>query len=128
MASKGPKAEHHTSNTLTSTTSDSVLTSDGDGIKEVERVQTNATTRTVRERKFEPIGTGDREELTLLASTFNRREAVFSAQDIGAKPERKDSLDGIEFGDSVLDPMSPDFDAYKWARMYVLHLYEVTFG
>lgn len=118
MASRPPLLELQSSNTLTATTSDSISDSgDGDRIEELERTQTSATTRMARERQFEPIHAGDRAELTRLASVLSRRESVFSAQNIENELERKDTLAGIQLGDAVLDPTSPNFDAYKWARM-----------
>ena len=118
MAAERLEVEQYASNTP----SDSGTTSGEDEIEELGRTGTNATSRTVREREFEPICAGDREELTRLATTFSRRESVLSVQNIGDEIKRKDTLAGIELGDSVLDPTSPDFDAYKWARMYVLHI------
>lgn len=117
MASNSPQLELHSSNTLTATTSDSISESDGDNIEELGRTQTSATARMAREWQFEPIHAGDREELTRLASSLSRRESVFSPQNIENELDRKDTLAGIQLGDAVLDPTSPDFDAYKWARM-----------
>jgi hypothetical protein len=36
--------------------------------------------------------------------------------------ERKDTLYGVDIGDPVLDPKSPEFNPYKWFRMYVQFL------
>lgn len=85
-----------------------------DGIEEVEKLGKIQTSATARERQFEPIRAGDREELCRLASTLGRTESYISTPEA---LERVDTLAGIQIGDSVLDPTSPDFDAYKWARM-----------
>jgi len=70
-----------------------------------------------RERPFEPIGSGDREELKRIASNFGgNAELVRTATRISTL-ERRDTLAGINFGDAVLDPSSKEFDVYKWARM-----------
>jgi ATP-binding cassette, subfamily G (WHITE), member 2, PDR len=91
----------------------SIETSD-DEINEVEKLGRTQTSATARERQFEPIRAGDREELHRLASTLGRTESYISTPDA---LERVDTLAGIKIGDSVLDPTSPDFDVYKWARM-----------
>lgn len=84
----------------------------------LRRTQTGATTASVRERRFEEIRTGDREELNRIATTLARTQSIkrISTSD-GADLEKKDTLYGVQVGDSVLDPASPDFDVYKWARM-----------
>ncbi|KAJ9634936.1 hypothetical protein H2199_008800 [Coniosporium tulheliwenetii] len=38
--------------------------------------------------------------------------------------ERQDTLAGVEIGNPVLDPNSPEFDIYKWVRMFVKLLQE----
>jgi ATP-binding cassette subfamily G (WHITE) protein 2 (PDR) len=86
----------------------------GDEIDEGEKLGRTQTSATARERQFEPIRAGDREELHRLASTLGRTESYISTPDA---LERVDTLAGIQVGDSVLDPTSPDFDVYKWARM-----------
>jgi ATP-binding cassette subfamily G (WHITE) protein 2 (PDR) len=91
----------------------SIETSD-DEINEVEKLGRTQTSATARERQFEEIRAGDREELHRLASTLGRTESYISTP--GAL-ERVDTLAGIQIGDSVLDPTSPNFDVYKWARM-----------
>ncbi|KAI9833623.1 MAG: hypothetical protein M1819_003576 [Sarea resinae] len=53
-------------------------------------------------------------KLAKIASNVNRQLSVASAQLDG--PTRKDSIAGIEFGDPVLNPKSPGFDFYRWAR------------
>jgi hypothetical protein len=79
-----------------------------------EKLRRTETSATVREREFEPIRSGDREELQRLASTLGRTESYISTPDA---LQRVDTLAGVKIGDSVLDPTSPDFDVYKWARM-----------
>ena len=79
-----------------------------------ERISTNES---AREPHFEPINAGDRGELTRLASqiaqspsyptSLKEKHSVLSLR-------RKDTLDGVTYGDDVLDPNSKDFDVYKW--------------
>lgn len=38
--------------------------------------------------------------------------------------ERQDTLAGVEIGNPVLDPNSPEFDIYKWVRMFMKLLQE----
>ena len=73
---------------------------------------------TVREPRFEPINAGDRQELHRIASSIGRPASlVRTATSHSSALERKDTLAGVDLGDAVLDPNSPEFDAYKWARM-----------
>lgn len=37
----------------------------------------------------------------------------------GAQLERRDTLAGLQLGDPVLDPTKPEFNFYKWARMFM---------
>jgi ATP-binding cassette, subfamily G (WHITE), member 2, PDR len=85
-----------------------------DEVDQGEKLGRTQTSVTARERQFEPIRAGDREELHRLASTLGRTESYISTPDA---LQRVDTLAGIQIGDSVLDPTSPDFDVYKWARM-----------
>jgi len=96
---------------ITRTSSIETIDDEADREEKLRRTQTSAT---ARERQFEPIRAGDREELQRLASSLGRTESYISTPDA---LERVDTLAGIQFGDSVLDPTSPDFDVYKWARM-----------
>ncbi|CAL5870648.1 uncharacterized protein PFLUO_LOCUS4888 [Penicillium psychrofluorescens] len=68
------------------------------------------------EQVFEHFGPEDRAELTRLASNFPKHTATDSGV-AGIDIERKDTLEGLELGDPVLDPTSDQFDHYKWARM-----------
>jgi hypothetical protein len=76
------------------------------------------TTKSMRERRalFEPIATGDRAELKRIASNWEGESLVRSSTR-GSGLERRDTLAGVNIGDSVLDPKSEDFDPYKWSRM-----------
>ena len=81
----------------------------------LERTPTSAT---ARERAFEPIHVGDREELHRIASEFGGSAALSRSNTRASSAlQRSDTLAGVELGDPVLDPSSPDFDVYKWARM-----------
>jgi hypothetical protein len=82
---------------------------------DLKRIQ---TTKSMRERRalFEPIATGDRAELKRIASNWEGESLVRSSTR-GSGLERRDTLAGVNIGDSVLDPKSEDFDPYKWSRM-----------
>ena len=78
------------------------------------------TTRSVREREFQPIAAGDRDELHRIASNFATAGGSLTRTSTrGSALERKDTLYNVNIGDPVLDPSSPEFDPYKWSRMYV---------
>ncbi|KAH6669801.1 putative ABC transporter CDR4 [Halenospora varia] len=82
----------------------------------IERMDTRGTRR---ERTFEPILSGGREELTRIASQFGGGSVNLTRTLTRASSglERRDTLAGVELGDPVLDPSSPEFDIYKWSRM-----------
>jgi hypothetical protein len=82
---------------------------------DLKRIQ---TTKSMRERRalFEPIASGDRAELKRIASNWEGESMVRSSTR-GSGLERRDTLAGVNIGDSVLDPKSEDFDPYKWSRM-----------
>ncbi|CZT10569.1 probable ABC1 transport protein [Rhynchosporium graminicola] len=84
--------------------------------EKLERVQ---TTKSMRDRRqFEPLTTRDRAELQRIASTFSGRGAITRTNTAAESPaERQDTLAGVNIGDPVLDPGSPEFDVYKWSRM-----------
>lgn len=96
---------------ITRTSSSEMSEDEVHGGEKLWRTQTSAT---ARDRQFEPIRTGDREELQRLASTLGRTESYISTPDA---LQRVDTLAGVQIGDPVLDPTSADFDVYKWARM-----------
>ena len=84
----------------------------------LERSHTTRSTRLSREKTFESINPGDRAALVRIASEFGgNAELVRSATRQSTVLERQDTLAGLEFGDAVLDPSSPEFDIYKWIRM-----------
>jgi ATP-binding cassette, subfamily G (WHITE), member 2, PDR len=77
------------------------------------------TSSSGEERTFEPITSEDRAQLQKIASTFGGSVALArSNTGASSKLERRDTLAGVELGDPVLDPASPEFNVYKWARMY----------
>ena len=89
------------------------------GEKELHLKRTK-TSRSARERQeFAPIRAGDAEELTRLASQLDGGGSLTRASTLtrGSELQRRDTLAGINVGDAVLDPKSPEFDPYKWARM-----------
>lgn len=84
--------------------------------EELSRVQTSKSAR--ERREYEPIRYGDREELSRIASTFGGSVALARTRTgASAGLERQDTLAGVNVGDPVLDPKSPEFDIYKWVRM-----------
>lgn len=88
-------------------------------VEETQALERSETSRSTWEnRQFEPIRSGDREELHRIASEFGGSVALArTITQQSSALERKDTLAGIQVGDDVLDPSSPDFDAYKWSRM-----------
>lgn len=123
MAAELPPQSRHASQDLVDVLSSNSTTVDSDEtLEKIETTKSRRSTRTVKERQFEPINPGDREELNRIASTFTRTNTNHSRRsqsNAGDDLERKDTLAGISAGDAVLDPSSPEFDSYKWARMYV---------
>ena len=84
---------------------------------EKQGAETVSTNESGREPRFEPIHAGDRRELTRLASqiaqsptyaaSIKEKRSVHSLR-------RQDTLDGVSYGDDVIDPNSKNFDVYKW--------------
>src|SRR6266536_870915 len=78
-------------------------------------VETNDLKRTQsgrsigRERPFEPIGSGDREELMRIASNFGGNAELVRTATRASTLERKDTLAGLSLGDAVLDLSSREF-------------------
>ena len=78
------------------------------------RVSTNESSN---EPRFEPIRAGDPHELTRLASQIAQSPSYpTSIREKHSVPSlrRQDTLDGVNYGDDILDPNSKDFDVYKW--------------
>ena len=97
-----------------SATPDSSISEYGDK-QTLERRKTNSSTR---EPKFESIVGGERQQLERIASQFGGSVALARTRtNASSKLSRRDTLAGVEFGDPVLDPSSPEFDVYKWVRM-----------
>ncbi|PWY83072.1 ATP-binding cassette transporter [Aspergillus sclerotioniger CBS 115572] len=65
---------------------------------------------------FDAMEPEQKAELTRLASNFPRRQSTLDPG-VDGGIERKDTLEGLEIGDPVLDPTSDQFDHYKWVRM-----------
>lgn len=89
----------------------------------LEPARTNNTTHSTHELIFSPINPGNREELTRIASGLtgngSLQRTLTGIQDEEPQLERKETLAGIKIGDAVLDPRSPEFDAYTWAKMII---------
>lgn len=97
--------------------------SDITNVEEQPQLARTPTTRSVREREFQPISAGDRDELQRIASSFAGAGGSLTRTSTTASAlERKDTLYGVDIGDPVLDPKSPEFNPYKWFRMYVQFL------
>jgi hypothetical protein len=102
-----PKLQH--------TQSSSTATEDEKNLG-MRRTQTGRSARETRQ--FEPIRTGDAEELTRIASSFEGAGGSITRTSTARSGlQRRDTLAGVNLGDPVLDPKSPEFDPYKWARM-----------
>lgn len=81
-----------------------------------EELQRIRTARSMApEHEFEPIRAGDRAEVARVASLFQSPSIPNSTSDAGLT--RRDTLYGVHIGHPALDPKSPEFDPYKWARM-----------
>jgi ATP-binding cassette subfamily G (WHITE) protein 2 (PDR) len=93
-----------------------ISSTDSEEQKLLRRTETNQSTR--QRRTFEPIKAGDAEELTRIASSWEDEGAsVVRTSTRGSELQKTDTLAGIYIGDAVLNPKSPEFDPYKWARM-----------
>lgn len=67
--------------------------------------------------RYEPINPDDRAVLTRLATERSLTRGYSSRHDgNGNDLERKGTLDGLEIGDPVFDPKSPQFDLRKYIR------------
>lgn len=89
-------------------------------VEDEEKLSRTQTSRSARERRgeFQPIFSGDREQLQRLASQYGGSVALSRTNTHPPSDlERKDTLAGVKIGDSILDPNSPEFDLYKWLRM-----------
>nr|POE82695.1 abc transporter cdr4 [Quercus suber] len=93
-----------------------------DGKEAAEEPQENEDLRqgSIASRAFEPINPGDEGILTRLATqmsrpSMSRRNTNSTAT--GDDLERKHTLDGVEIGDPVLDPSSPEFDLRTYIKM-----------
>lgn len=109
----------------TSDTSDTIAAPDSgdhayldkDGKEEAEELPIEyQRANSVDHNTYEPIHAADRDTLTRLASHLSRNKSFRSTSE-GDELERQNTLQGLELGDSVLDPSSPQFDLHKWIRM-----------
>ena len=86
------------------------------GLKNEHTLRTSGST--IREPQIEPISSYDRQELHRIASSIGHPESLARAATLQSLAlEKTDTLAGIDLGNAVLDPNSPEFDSYKWARM-----------
>lgn len=91
------------------TSGNSTVVGDENTLEKVE------TSRSVRERHFEPIHAGDAEELHRIATNMSNNRSVRSSTRRNTNDlERTDTLAGVGLGDPVLDPAAKEFDVYKW--------------
>jgi ATP-binding cassette subfamily G (WHITE) protein 2 (PDR) len=86
---------------------------------ERNKLRRSQTSQSAHQRHtFSPINPGDTEELLRIATSLeNEGASAVRTSTRGSELQRRDSLAGIHMGDAVLDPKSPEFDVYKWARM-----------
>lgn len=117
MAAERPNYERDASEELVDIISSGSTDVEEGGLEKVDTRKTNRSQRSARDREFAPIRNGDREELQRIASSMHRSNTSYSLA--GDDLERKDTLADVNIGDAVLDPTKPEFDSYKWARMYV---------
>lgn len=115
-ASSATRSTSNTSDTLQPEPSgDSYVDSEG---KEIDEPIDSDESFADKDAAYEPIQPGDRETLMRLAT--NRSQLSHShTTSTGNDLERRDTLAGIELGDPILDPNSPQFDLYKWLRMFM---------
>lgn len=79
------------------------------------------TNETAREKEFEEITAGDRQELQRIATSFGGSQlgrTLTNATGENDELEKQHTLTGVKLGDSTLDPNSPDFDVIRWTKMY----------
>ncbi|KAG4026890.1 hypothetical protein MFRU_035g00420 [Monilinia fructicola] len=78
------------------------------------------TNETAREKEFEEITAGDRQELQRIATSFGGSQlgrTLTNATGENDELEKQHTLTGVKLGDSTLDPNSPDFDVIRWTKM-----------
>ena len=98
-------------------------TASSDESPRLRKVSTSRSERLRRQDTIEPIFKGDRAALQRLASTFSGNDELARIETNRSQRQsrlsKQDTLAGLDFGaeNPVLDPKSPDFDVYKWARM-----------
>ncbi|KAH8590156.1 putative ABC transporter CDR4 [Bisporella sp. PMI_857] len=85
-------------------------------IDELKRIRTNRSIQ--RQQTFEPIRAGDRAELHRIATELGQQSSI-SRTATREGLSRRDTLYGINLDSVELNPSSPQFDAYKWARMMI---------
>lgn len=84
-------------------------------IVEVEPIGSDSSSKTPA-KNTEAGVRPEMREIDALPSNTTERGPVNAGKRMELKRVATE-LHGIEFGDSVLDPTSPDFDVYKWAKM-----------
>ena len=88
--------------------------------EKVHQIQRSQTSKSARERRqFSPIRSGDAEELQRIATSLEGAGggSITRTSTRAEGLQRRDTLADVHLGDPVLDPKSPEFDSYKWARM-----------
>lgn len=82
------------------------------------RSNTSKSEHLRRQNTFEPIRDGDRAALQRLASEFSGNDELARVlTGVSSTLQRRETLAGFEPGNPILDPKSPEFDVYKWAKM-----------
>lgn len=78
-----------------------------------KRRQSNAS-----DREIIPINPGDPGELCELANRLTRSVTVQTTESHARNSIGHSETGDIEYGSPTVDPTRPEFDAYKWARMF----------
>ena len=59
------------------------------------------------------------DELARIATALSPPQTHEAPERPDTRLERRDTLAGVKFGDPVLDPTKPEFNFYKWVRMFM---------
>ena len=111
--------------TVTSDSTDDDVIENADTTFEPVRVQSSYTRPALERRATELFSMIPKEELSQLQklATFHRTQTQGTAPKT-TDLEKVDTYAGVGFEDPRLDPESPEFDVYVWARVFVRSLDE----
>ncbi|RAL58706.1 hypothetical protein DID88_003063 [Monilinia fructigena] len=97
-----------------------VSNTSGSSANFVPSLRPSRTNETAREKQFEEVTAGDRQELRRIATSFEGSQfgrTLTNATGGDDELEKQNTLTGVKLGDSTLDPSSPDFDVIRWTKM-----------